>query len=78
MGEMGKEFCPNSLQLFLENIDRRGRDGGSQNFTTLAEKDDPLLRRRLLLYGVLSQAASSEREKEQVRFHVQKTREMTK
>ncbi len=31
MGEMGKDFCPNFLQLFLENIDRRSfNDGGRE------------------------------------------------
>ncbi len=26
MGEMGKDFCPNYLQPFLKNIDRRSRE----------------------------------------------------
>ncbi len=31
MGEMGKDFCPNFLQPFLENIDRRScNDGGRE------------------------------------------------
>ncbi len=31
MGEMGKDICPNFLQSFLENIDRRScNDGGWQ------------------------------------------------
>ncbi len=30
MGEMGKDFCPNFLQPFLENIDRRSCNDGSQ------------------------------------------------
>ncbi len=31
MGEVGKDFCPNFLQSFLENIDRRScNDGGWQ------------------------------------------------
>ncbi len=31
MGEVGKDFCPNFLKSFLENIDRRsGDDGGWQ------------------------------------------------
>ncbi len=29
MGEVGKDFCPNFLQSFLENIDRRSCDDGS-------------------------------------------------
>ncbi len=28
MGEVGKDFCPNFLQSFLENIDRRSCDVG--------------------------------------------------
>ncbi len=27
-GEMGKDFCPNFIQHFLENIDRRSRNDG--------------------------------------------------
>ncbi len=30
MGEMGKDFCPNVLQPFLENIDRRSCNDGSR------------------------------------------------
>ncbi len=30
MGEMGKDFCPNFLQPFLGNIDRKGCSDGSQ------------------------------------------------
>ncbi len=30
MLEMGKDFCPSFLQPFLENIDRRSCDDGSQ------------------------------------------------
>ncbi len=30
MGEIGKDFCPNFLQPFLENIDRRSCNGGSR------------------------------------------------
>ncbi len=30
MGDMGKDFCPNFLQPFLENIDRRGSNDGSR------------------------------------------------
>ncbi len=29
MREMGKDFCPNFLQPFLENIDRRSCNDGS-------------------------------------------------
>ncbi len=28
MGEVGKDFCPNFLQSFLENINRRSCDDG--------------------------------------------------
>ncbi len=28
LGEMGKDFCPNLLQPFLENIERSGGDDG--------------------------------------------------
>ncbi len=30
MGEMGKKFCPNLIQPFLETIDRRSRNEGSR------------------------------------------------
>ncbi len=30
MGEMGRDFFPNFLHPFLENIDRRGRNNGSR------------------------------------------------
>ncbi len=30
MGEMGKDFCPNFLQPFLENIDGRSCNDGSR------------------------------------------------
>ncbi len=30
MGEIGKYFCPNFLQLFLENSDRRSCNDGSR------------------------------------------------
>ncbi len=51
MREMGKNFCPNFLQPFLEYIDRRScnDEAGSlfQYFTTLIENADSLLRRWL-------------------------------
>ncbi len=42
-GEIGKDFCPNLIRPFLENIDRRSRNDGSralfsQYLTTLTEK----------------------------------------
>ncbi len=30
MGEMGKDFCPNFIQPFLENIDRRSCSDGNR------------------------------------------------
>ncbi len=30
MGELGKDFCPNFLQPFLENIDRRSCNDGNR------------------------------------------------
>ncbi len=30
MGEMGKDFCPNFLQSFLENIDRKSCKDGNR------------------------------------------------
>ncbi len=30
MGEMGKDFCPDFLQPFLENIDKRSCNDGSR------------------------------------------------
>ncbi len=33
MEEMGKDFCPNFLQPFLENIDRRSCNDGSRELT---------------------------------------------
>ncbi len=30
ISEMGKDFCPNVLQPFLENIDRRSSNDGSR------------------------------------------------
>ncbi len=32
MGEMGKDFCPNFLQPFLENIHRRSCNDGGREF----------------------------------------------
>ncbi len=33
MGEMGKDFCSNFLQPFLENIDRRSCNDGSRELS---------------------------------------------
>ncbi len=32
IGEMGKDFCPNFLNPFLENTDRRSCNDGSREF----------------------------------------------
>ncbi len=50
MGEMGKDFCPNFLQPFLENIDRRSCYDEYRELIPLfhfflAEYANPLLRR---------------------------------
>ncbi len=45
MGQMGKNFCPNFLQPFLENIDRRSCYDGSREFIPVFH--NPLLRRWL-------------------------------
>ncbi len=47
MGEMGKDFCPNFLQPFVENIDRMICNDRSREiirlFQTLTENVAPLL-----------------------------------
>ncbi len=35
MGKIRKDFCPNSLQPFLENIDRRSCNDGSRELTPI-------------------------------------------
>ncbi len=35
MGEMGKDICPNFLQPFLENIDRRSCNDGSRELIAI-------------------------------------------
>ncbi len=35
MGEMGKDFCPNFLQPFLEDIDRKSCNDGSRELTPI-------------------------------------------
>ncbi len=45
MGEMGKDICPNFLQPFLENIDRRSCNDGSRELIPIFH--NPHLRRRL-------------------------------
>ncbi len=83
MGEMGKNFCPNFLQPFLEIIDGRGCADGSQELIpisyNLRRKARPSPSAAVLtmeyLVRVSSRAASSVREKKQSLFHVQKARE---
>ncbi len=45
MGEVGKNFCPNFFQSFLENIDRRSCNDGSRElipvFHIAHQKDRP-------------------------------------
>ncbi len=53
MGEMGKDFCPNFLQPFLENIDRRNCNDGGRELISITENADPLLRRRLAPWSTL-------------------------
>ncbi len=57
MGEMGKDFCPNFLQPFLENIDKGAVTTEArslfQYFKTLTENVDPLLRRWLAPWSTL-------------------------
>ncbi len=83
MGEMGKDFCINFLQPFLESIDRRSCNDGSRKpipvFHNPHRKGRPspaaVARTLEYLVGVPSWAASSGRAKNQVRINTQKTRE---
>ncbi len=58
MGEMGKDFCPNFLQPFLGNIDRKNCNDGSRElipvFHNLHRKcrPSPTARARTLEYLV--------------------------
>ncbi len=38
MGEMGKHVCPNFLQSFVENIDRRSRNDGNKELIPVFHK----------------------------------------
>ncbi len=60
MGEMGKDFCPNFLQPFLENSDRRIYNDGSQELIPVFH--NPHLKCLL---------ASSRRKEKQVRINIQ-------
>ncbi len=78
MGEMGKDFCPNFLQPFLENIDRGGYTDGSRGLISVFHsprrkcRPSPSAVARNLGYlvGVPSWAASSWREEKQVPINI--------
>ncbi len=69
-GEMGKDFCPNFLQPFLENIDSGNRNDESRELIPVFHnphrkcRPSPLAAVRTLEYleGVPSNAVSSGRE----------------
>ncbi len=70
-GEMGKDLCRNLLKTFLENIDRRSCNDGSQELIPVFHdpyrkgRSSPSAVARTLenLDGVPSKAATSGREK---------------
>ncbi len=70
MGKMGKDFCPNVVQPFLENIDRRSCNDGSRELFPISHnphrKGQPsrvaVARALEYLVGVPSKAASSGRK----------------
>ncbi len=51
MGEMGKYFCPNFLQPFFENIDRRSCNDGRRELIPVFH--EPRLRRWLTPWSTL-------------------------
>ncbi len=51
MGEMGRDFCPNFLQTFLENIDRSSCNDGSRELIPVFH--NPHLRRWLAPWSTL-------------------------
>ncbi len=75
MGEMGKDFCTNFLQRFLENIDRRSCNYGNRELIPVFHnphrkcRPSPSVVARTLEYHerVPSKAASSGRKEKQVR-----------
>ncbi len=73
------DVCPNFLQPFLENTNRRNCNNGSRETVPVLHNPhwkgwpSPLAVEWLVV--VLSKAASSGREKKQVWMHTQKTRE---
>ncbi len=83
MGEMGNNFCPNLLQPFLENIDRRSCNDGSWELIPVFHNPhqncrlsaSAVARTLEYLVGVPFQAASSGREEKQVQSNTQKARE---
>ncbi len=82
-GEMGKDFCPNFLQPFLENIDKSSCNDGSRELIPVFHNPhrkclpSPSAVARTLEYlkGVPSYAASSGRKEKQVRINIQKALE---
>ncbi len=74
MGEMGKDSCPNVLQPFLRNRDRRSRNDGDREldpvFNNSHRKCRPspsvVVHTLKYLVGVPSKAASSRREEKHV------------
>ncbi len=78
-----KDICPSFLQPFLENIDRRSRNGGSRQIIPLLHnphrkgRPSPSAVCRTLEYliGVSFTASSNGRKKNQVRIHIQALRE---
>ncbi len=83
MGEMGKDFCPNVLQPFLENIDRRSYNDGSLGLIPVFHNPPPKmptlsfgdgLNLGVPCRGALLGRVEWEGEK-QVRINIQETRE---
>ncbi len=85
MGEMRKDFCPNFLQPFLENIDRRNCNDGSRELIQVFHnphrkcRPSPSAVARTLEYleGVPSYAASSGRKGKQVWINIQRVGDVT-
>ncbi len=64
-GEMGKDFCPNFLQPFLENIDRRScNDGGGGSHLEVSCRG-----------ALLGRVEGGVGEKKQVRINIQNARD---
>ncbi len=71
MGEMGKDFCPNFLQPFLKNIDRRSCSDGNWQLIPIFHKPATLESLDRVPYKV----TSSVRKEKQVRINAQKALE---